>query len=162
MMKVEIYSDGSCLGNPGMGGYASLIMYNEYSFWVVGYQKDTTNNQMEIVALIKALEFVEKENWRNITINVFTDSKYLQLGISEWIYTWIKAGWKIKKKKILNIELWTKLFILKNKYPFNIYWIKSHSKNTFNNLVDKKARFMANQIKNMTSSEETGFEPARE
>ena len=142
-MKVTIYSDGSCIGNPGPGGHAALILYNEEEFWVTGNHPQTTNNQMELLALIKALEFLSNFK-EKLFIEVYTDSKYVQLGISEWSTKWLVNNWNANK--VLNIELWKQLIYLKKKYPFEIYWIKSHSKHFFNELVDKKARFMANQI----------------
>jgi ribonuclease HI len=145
-VKITIYSDGSCLGNPGVGGYASLIIRGEEKFWVAGNQKETTNNQMELLALICALEYVEKNNLQYSEINIYTDSKYVQLGISQWIHNWVKNGWKRGKSKILNLELWQRLFLLKNKIPFNIYWVKAHADDELNILVDYHARFMANKL----------------
>jgi ribonuclease HI len=142
-VNVKIYSDGSCLINPGQGGYAALIIYGENKFWVTGSKTDTTNNQMELLALISALEFLKDQNIESTSIDVYTDSKYVQLGISQWIYAWIKQNWISKGKKILNRDLWDRLLILKKNYPFNIHWVKGHSNDTLNNLVDNKARAMA-------------------
>lgn len=147
-MHIEIYFDGSCLKNPGPGGYASLIMYNDMKFWITGNKHNTTNNQMELLGLITALESLKERNLEITTINVYTDSKYVQLGISQWIYNWIRKNWQINGKKILNRDLWDRLLLLKIKYPFNIHWVKAHADNIFNNLVDQKARSMAIELSN--------------
>ena len=138
---IKIYTDGSCLGNPGKGGWAALIINDGKKTQIKGSKKNTTNNQMELLATIKALQKVPKGS----KVQIFTDSKYLKLGITEWIHNWKKNGWKTsKKKKVKNIEFWTELDLLSNEFEIKWNWIKAHSTDNLNNEVDLIAREAAN------------------
>ena len=138
---IKIYTDGSCIGNPGKGGWAAIIINDEKKSKIKGSKKNTTNNQMELLAPIKALNKIPKGS----KVQIFTDSKYLKLGITEWIHNWKKNGWKTSnKKKVKNIELWTELDLLSNEYEINWNWVKAHSTNKLNNEVDLIAREAAN------------------
>ena len=138
---IKIYTDGSCLGNPGSGGWAAIILMNEKKIIIKGSKKNTTNNQMELLAPIKALKkipFGEK-------IEIFTDSKYLKLGITEWILKWKNNGWKTSNKsKVKNLELWKELHKLVENYQIKWSWVKAHSGNKINEEVDVIARSAAN------------------
>jgi len=138
---IKIYTDGSCLGNPGSGGWAAIIFTNGKKITIKGSKKNTTNNQMELLAPIKALKkipFGEK-------IEIFTDSKYLKLGITEWILKWKNNGWKTSNKnKVKNLELWKELHKLVENYQIKWSWVKAHSGNKINEEVDVIARNAAN------------------
>jgi len=134
---IKIYTDGSCLGNPGKGGWAAIIINDGKKTQIKGSKKNTTNNQMELLAPIKALKKIAKDS----EVQIFTDSKYLKLGITEWIHNWKKNGWKTtNKKKVKNIELWTELDHLSNEFKIKWNWVKAHSTDKLNNEVDLIAR----------------------
>ena len=134
---IIIYTDGSCIGNPGPGGWAAIIINQKKQQSISGKKKNTTNNQMELLAPIKALELFSKKE----KIKIFTDSKYVKNGITDWIKTWEKNNWKTaNKKKVKNTELWKKLNKLTNFHEIEWNWIKAHSDNQINNLVDELAR----------------------
>ena len=106
---IKIYTDGSCLGNPGNGGWAAIIIDDNKKIQIKGSKKDTTNNQMELLAPIKALKKIPKGS----NVQIFTDSKYVKSGITEWIHNWKKNGWKTANKQpVKNKDLWTELDIL--------------------------------------------------
>ena len=134
---IKIYTDGSCIGNPGKGGWAAIIINGGKKTEIKGSKKDTTNNQMELLAPIKALKEIPKGS----KVQIFTDSKYVKTGITEWIHTWKKNGWKnANKKEVKNIELWTELDFLNNQFEISWNWVKGHSSDKFNNEVDSLAR----------------------
>ena len=138
---IKIYTDGSCIGNPGNGGWAGIIINNGKKTQIKGSKKNTTNNQMELLAPIKALKKIPKGS----KVQVFTDSKYVKSGITEWIHNWKKNGWKTaNKKKVKNIELWTELDLLSNQFEIKWSWVKAHSIDKLNNEVDLIARETAN------------------
>ena len=134
---IKIYTDGSCIGNPGNGGWAAILLINEKKIKIKGYKKNTTNNQMELTAPIKALKKIpigEK-------IEIYTDSKYVKIGITEWVTKWKKNNWKTSsKKKVKNIDLWKELDNLNEKYQIKWCWIKGHSGDILNDEVDQLAR----------------------
>ena len=138
---IKIYTDGSCLGNPGNGGWAAIIFIGKKKISLKGSKKNTTNNQMELLAPIKALKKIPIDE----KIEIFTDSKYLKLGITEWIFKWKKNGWKTSnKKKVKNLELWKELDSLVDKRQIKWSWVKAHSGNENNEEVDLLARNAAN------------------
>jgi len=138
---IKIYTDGSCLGNPGNGGWAAIIIEDEKKTLIKGSKKDTTNNQMELLAPIMALKKIPKGS----SVQVFTDSKYVKSGITEWIHNWRKNGWKTAKKQpVKNKELWTELDDLTNEFNIKWSWVKGHSTDILNNEVDLIARKAVN------------------
>ena len=138
---IKIYTDGSCLNNPGDGGWAAIIVYDGKKIQIKGSQKNTTNNQMELLAPIKALNKVPKGS----KIEIFTDSKYVKSGITEWIHNWKKNGWKTADKQpVKNKELWEELDLLANQFEIVWNWVKAHSTDELNNEVDLIAREAAN------------------
>ena len=138
---IKIYTDGSCIGYPGNGGWAAIIIKYGKKTQIKGSKKNTTNNQMELLAPIKALKKIPKGN----KVQIFTDSKYVKSGITEWIYNWKKNGWKTaNKQKVKNKELWTELDILSNSFEVKWIWVKAHSTDKLNNEVDLIAREAAN------------------
>ena len=138
---IKIYTDGSCIGNPGNGGWAAIIMSGENKIQIKGSKKNTTNNQMELLAPIQALKKIPKGS----KVQIFTDSKYVKSGITEWIYNWKKNGWiTANKQQVKNKELWTELDLLTNEFEINWNWVKAHSTDKLNNEVDLIAREAAN------------------
>ena len=138
---IKIYTDGSCIGNPGKGGWAAIILSDGKKTEIKGSEKDTTNNQMELLAPIQALKKIPKGS----KVEIFTDSKYVKSGITEWIHNWKKNGWKTaNKKEVSNKELWTELDLLNNEFEVNWNWVKAHSTDKLNNEVDLLARNAAN------------------
>ena len=140
---IEVYTDGSCLGNPGTGGWAFQIFNEGTIINHFGYQLDTTNNQMELTAAIKALEFLQKES----EIILFTDSTYVRNGITSWIVNWKKNNWKNSQRKdVKNKILWEKLDVLNSRKNITWKWVKAHDINEHNNKVDLLARKAAENL----------------
>ena len=138
---IKIYTDGSCLGNPGKGGWAAIIIDDKKKIQIKGSKKDTTNNQMELLAPIKALKKIPKGS----NVQIFTDSKYVKSGITEWIHNWKKNGWKTANKQtVKNKDLWTELDQMTNEFQIKWSWVKGHSTDVLNNEVDLIAREAAN------------------
>ena len=140
---ISVYTDGSCLGNPGNGGWAFLIVGDKNICYRTGFELKTTNNQMELVAVIKALEFLTE--FRDISIN--TDSNYVKQGITTWIINWKKNDWKTSRKQpVKNKELWERLDKLNLSKDINWSWVKAHNIDEFNNQVDTLARKAAENL----------------
>ena len=138
---IKIYTDGSCLENPGNGGWAAIIISEGKKTEIKGSKKNTTNNQMELLAPIEALKKIPKGS----KVQIFTDSKYVKSGITEWIHNWKKNGWKTSnKKEVKNKELWIELDLLANEFEIGWNWVKAHSTDELNNEVDLIAREAAN------------------
>ena len=138
---IKIYTDGSCIGNPGKGGWAAIILSDGKKTEIKGSEKDTTNNQMELLAPIQALKKIPKGS----KVEIFTDSKYVKSGITEWIHNWKKNGWKTaNKKEVSNKELWTELDLLNSEFEVSWNWVKAHSTDKLNLEVDLLARNAAN------------------
>jgi len=141
MNEVIIYTDGSCLGNPGKGGWAAVIINDGKEDIIFGSEKESTNNRMELTAAINALLKIKQDK----KIKIYTDSKYVKDGIEKWINNWKLNNWKNSNKKdVKNKDLWTKLdnIICKKEITWN--WVKAHSVNKYNNKVDLLARNAAN------------------
>ena len=134
---IKIYTDGSCLSNPGQGGWAAIILDDGRKTEIKGCKRNTTNNQMELLAPIKALKKIPKGS----KVQIFTDSKYVKLGITEWVHNWKKNGWKTaSKKEVSNKELWLELDLLNNEFEINWNWVKAHATDELNNEVDLLAK----------------------
>ncbi len=137
MTETIVYTDGSCLGNPGKGGWAAVIIKNNQEEIIFGSEKNSTNNRMELTAAINALLKIKESE----KIKIYTDSKYLKDGIEKWINNWKNNNWKnANKKDVKNKDLWTKLDSLINKKQISWEWVKAHSINEYNNKVDILAR----------------------
>ena len=138
MKNIEIYTDGACSGNPGPGGYGIVLKYNNIQKEYSGYAEQTTNNRMELTAVIEALKLLKEP----CNVTLYSDSAYtLNAFLLGWIDSWILNSWKTASKKpVLNVDLWKELIELKNKH--NITWVKvkGHADNELNNLCDKLAR----------------------
>jgi ribonuclease HI len=130
--EVTIYTDGACDPNPGSGGWAAILIFQKTKKEIKGSENPTTNNRMELMAAIQALKVLEVAH----NVKLYTDSKYLQLGIEEWMPNWIKRGWKRKGGKLANIELWQSLYALSKKHQIEWHWIKGHAGNRFNERVN--------------------------
>ena len=138
---IEIHTDGSCLENPGNGGWAAIINTNGNIKKISGNEKNTTNNRMELMAPINALKNVNPRD----EIEIYTDSQYVKLGITEWINTWIKNNWKTSKKEdVKNKDLWIELYNLTKSFNIEWIWVKAHDGNSLNEEVDLLAKRAAN------------------
>ena len=134
---IEIHTDGSCLKNPGNGGWAAIINMNGKIEKISGCEKNTTNNRMELIATINALKGINSDE----EIRIYTDSQYVKLGITEWINTWVKNNWKnSKKEEVKNKDLWTELYNLNKTLNVEWIWIKAHAGNALNEEVDLMAK----------------------
>ena len=134
---IKIYTDGSCIGNPGSGGWAAVILDGKNEKIISGNKNNTTNNQMELMAAIKSLSNFNKKK----SLKIFTDSNYVKDGITKWIRNWEKNNWKTSTKKpVKNQELWKKLDKLVKFHDVKWEWVKGHSTNIYNNLADELAR----------------------
>lgn len=141
--KLEIYTDGACLGNPGPGGWAALIIDNNQERILSGNNEMTTNNRMELLAVIKALESIN----HHLEITIYTDSKYVINGITSWIKKWKTNDWKNSSKTpVKNIDLWKILDVSSQKKKIKWVWVKGHSGNNYNDRVDEIARNQAETL----------------
>ena len=137
MKNVEIYTDGACSGNPGPGGWGAVLIYNGVEKQLSGSEKETTNNRMELSAVITALKALKEPC--NVTLT--TDSKYVCDAINKgWLTSWQKNSWKkADKKPVLNIDLWQELLPLLNKHRVEFIWVKGHNGHKYNEICDKLA-----------------------
>jgi ribonuclease HI len=134
---VEIFTDGACSGNPGPGGWGALLRYNGTEKELSGRVKDTTNNRMELMAAIMALESLK----RPAKIKLYSDSKYVLDGITQWVPGWQKRGWKTADKKpVKNIDLWQRLVEAAAPHDVNYIWVRGHAGHAENERVDALAR----------------------
>jgi ribonuclease HI len=136
MKEITIYTDGACSGNPGPGGWGALYIFNSIRKTISGGEKYTTNNRMEMMAAIQALKQLKEP----CIIKLYTDSKYLQQGASEWMVKWKLNNWKKGNIMIKNDDLWKDLSALMDIHKVEFHWVKAHAYNHDNNLVDELAR----------------------
>ena len=141
MRKVQIYTDGSCLGNPGPGGWAAVMRCDGHEKELVGGFHTTTNNRMEILAVVEALAALTQ----TCTVDVYTDSQYVRNAVEKkWIAGWQKNGWKTAAKKpVKNKDLWTRLVPLLDKHTVSFHWVRGHSGHPENERCDTLARDFA-------------------
>ena len=138
---IKVYTDGACKGNPGQGGWGALILENDSSREIYGGENNTTNNRMELMAVIKALESLKEQK----DIIIYTDSTYVQKGISEWIINWKRNGWKSSNKKsVKNKDLWVELDNLNDQMSVKWQWIKGHAGHSGNERADYLANLGVN------------------
>ncbi|WP_440911289.1 ribonuclease HI [Candidatus Pelagibacter sp.] len=134
---IEIYTDGSCLENPGNGGWAAIINDDGKIEKISGSEKNTTNNRMELMAPIEALGKINKKK----KVKIFTDSQYVKMGITNWIHNWIKNNWQTSKREdVKNKDLWLNLYKLTQSLDIEWHWVKAHAGNTLNEEVDALAK----------------------
>jgi ribonuclease HI len=133
---ITLYTDGACSGNPGPGGWGCLLIYKDKQKTLSGGEKQTTNNQMELTAVIEGLSLLKE----SCLVDLYTDSKYVLEGATRWLDGWIQKGWKkADKKPVLNVEYWQKLLPLLQKHTINWHWVKGHAGHPQNELVDQLA-----------------------
>lgn len=143
MKKIKIFTDGACLGNPGVGGWCAILRYKNKEKIIKGSKKQTTNNEMELTAVLEALKKLKEP----CEIELYCDSKYVIDGISKWIENWVKNNWKnSSKKEISNKKLWQELYKLKKIHKINPIWVKGHSGHKENELCDKIAKEEAKKL----------------
>lgn len=142
--KVIIYTDGACSGNPGPGGWGAILMYKGAKKEISGGMKETTNNVMEITAVVEALKCLKVES----DVQVYSDSAYTVNAFNQgWIYNWMKNGWKTAgKEPVKNKELWQELYALTKKHKVEFIKVKGHADNEFNNRCDEMAREAINKL----------------
>ncbi|MDA9063055.1 ribonuclease HI [Candidatus Pelagibacter sp.] len=134
---IKIYTDGACLNNPGNGGWAAIINFNDEVKKISGSVKDTTNNKMELMAPIQALQTIKERQ----PIEIYTDSQYVKLGITDWVHKWLKNNWLTSKKEpVKNKELWIQLYELNKSHDIKWIWVKAHAGNILNEEVDLLAK----------------------
>ncbi len=135
--SVEIFTDGACLGNPGPGGWAALLRYRTVERCLSGGERDTTNNRMELMAAIAALETLK---W-GCSVDLHTDSQYLRNGITEWIGGWKAKGWKTAQNKpVKNADLWQRLDAARQRHQVRWHWVRGHAGHPENERADKLAQ----------------------
>ena len=143
MKQVEIFTDGACKGNPGPGGWGAVIRYGKHAKEICGGEIDTTNNRMELLAAINALNVLVEP----CEVLLHTDSKYVLDGITRWVEGWKRNGWKNAcKQPVRNAELWHKLIDAAERHEIEWHWVKGHSGNEGNDLADKLASAAAEAI----------------
>lgn len=153
--KVEIFTDGSCLGNPGPGGYGALLRYKGREKTLSEGFFLTTNNRMELLAAIMALETLK----RPCDIVLTTDSQYVRQGITQWIHNWKRRGWrKADKSPVVNVDLWQRLDSAITRHQIDWQWVKGHAGHPENERCDELARTAAES----PSQNDTGYQPAAE
>ncbi len=137
MKKVQIFTDGSSLGNPGPGGWCAIIRYNKHEKILKGGKPTTTNNEMELTAVVEGLKALKEP----CQVDLYLDSKYVANGISEWIHNWVKKNWKTSNnKEVANKDLWKEIYRLIKIHKVNPIWIKGHSGHRENEICDKLAK----------------------
>ena len=152
LKQVEIFTDGSCLGNPGPGGYGAILRYQQREKTFSEGYRLTTNNRMEMMAAIVALEALKEP----CTVVLSTDSQYVRQGITQWIHNWKKRGWKTADKKpVKNVDLWKRLDAALGKHEIRWEWVKGHAGHPENERCDELARSAAMN----PTQEDVGYQP---
>lgn len=134
---IDIYTDGACSGNPGPGGWGAILRSGSHEKEIWGFDPQTTNNRMEILAVVRALEQLKRKS----KVRVYTDSQYVQKGISEWIHSWKARGWKTAgKAPVKNVDLWVALDEIAARHAVEWHWVKGHAGHAENERADALAR----------------------
>lgn len=155
--KVVIYTDGACSGNPGPGGWGAILTYGKHRKEIFGGEAETTNNRMELLAAISALESLK----RHSVVELFTDSNYVMQGITEWIHGWKRNGWRTADKKpVKNLDLWQRLEEAKLKHEVHWRWVKGHAGHLENERADELARQGMAEFKVARAAGKTGSKEA--
>ena len=151
---VEIFTDGACSGNPGPGGWGAILRFGTVEKELSGGEALTTNNRMELMAAIKALETLK----RSCAVDLYTDSKYVKDGLELWIKNWKARGWKTADKKpVKNVDLWMQLESQLERHQVKLHWIKGHAGHPENERADELARSGIAQVRAELSTSETGL-----
>ncbi len=144
MKHVQVHTDGACLGNPGPGGWAALLRYGAHEREIAGAEPDTTNNRMELMAAISALESLTEA----CVVDLFTDSQYVRQGIGEWLPNWLRRNWKTASgDPVKNRDLWERLQAATARHRIAWHWVKGHSGDPDNERVDALARAAAESVR---------------
>jgi len=138
--KLIIYTDGACKGNPGIGGWGAILFYGEHTKEIFGYEKDTTNNRMELTAVIESLKALK----RSCEIEIYTDSQYVKRGITEWIEGWQRKNWK----NVKNPDLWQELLLLTKQHSISWHWVRGHNGDKYNERADELANLAIAESRN--------------
>ena len=143
--RVEIFTDGACSGNPGVGGWGAILRYKDIEKELSGGEENTTNNRMELMAVIMALSALKT----NCNISLYTDSKYVMNGITEWLANWKRNNWRTanKKQEVKNVDLWQRLDELTQQHEIRWLWVKGHNGHPENERCDALARSEVAKIK---------------
>jgi ribonuclease HI len=151
--QVVIYTDGACSGNPGPGGWGAVLIYGDKRKEICGGELATTNNRMELMGAIQALEALTKP----CKVELHTDSQYVQKGIHEWIHSWKKRGWlTADKKPVKNDDLWKRLDAARLRHQVDWRWVKGHAGHELNELADELARRGLNETREAASAAKRG------
>ncbi len=143
MKQVDLFTDGACSGNPGPGGWGAILRYNGHEKEISGGEAQTTNNRMELTAVIEGLGLLKEP----CTVTIHTDSKYVMEGVTKYLDSWKKRGWKTaNKKQVKNIDLWEKLDVLLPQHKIDWIWVKGHAGHVENERADVLARAGIPQI----------------
>ncbi len=146
--RIEIYTDGACRGNPGKGGWGAVLRYREREKTLHGGEAHTTNNRMELTAVIRALEALKRDN---CAVSLYSDSRYVLQGINEWMPRWKARGWKTAgKKPVSNRELWQRLDELVARHDIEWHWVKGHSGDPGNEQADALANLGIDELDELT------------
>jgi ribonuclease HI len=146
-MKIKIYTDGACSGNPGPGGWGAILIHDNKQKEICGREDHTTNNRMELMAVLMSLKELKKP----CEIDLYTDSTYVKNGMTSWIFNWQKNNWRTADKKpVKNADLWQEIFELSKNHQILWHWVKAHNGDVFNERADKLAVSCA-QLKNATN-----------
>lgn len=143
LKHITIYTDGACSGNPGVGGWGALLIWQEHQKELSGAKEYTTNNQMELLAAIEAIKAIKQKS----KLDIYTDSAYVKNGITKYMFNWVNNGWKTADKKLVkNLELWQTLQQLQNQHEITWHWVKGHSGQIFNEKADELARMALKKL----------------
>ena len=134
--EVTVYTDGACFGNPGPGGWGVILRYDKKEKTLSGFEKDTTNNRMELRAALEALRALTEP----CQVTLFTDSQYLKKGVTEWMPGWKRRNWRRKGGKLANVDLWMQLDEEIQRHEIHWRWVRGHAGNVLNERVDKLAK----------------------
>jgi len=152
MKKVTIYTDGACSGNPGIGGWGAILMYNDNAKKISGYDKSTTNNRMELFAVIQALRCLNQ----SCVCEIYTDSQYVSDAFNKnWLEGWQKNNWKTSSKSpVKNVDLWKALLYETNKHEVHFNWVKGHADDVYNEMCDEMARTEIDNYVKLTAAQQ--------
>lgn len=143
MKEVSIWTDGACKGNPGLGGWGAMLIYGEHTKEIYGGEPNTTNNRMEIMAVIQALTLLKER----CLVHLYTDSQYVQKGMTEWVSGWKQRGWRTAAKKpVKNADLWQQLDELCQQHQLQWHWVKGHAGDAGNERADELANLGVEQL----------------
>ena len=143
MKKVQLYTDGACRGNPGKGGWGAILVYGAYEKELSGGERETTNNRMELTAVIKGLSALKEP----CEVTLYSDSKYIvDAYLNGWVDSWQAAGWRRGREELKNPDLWEKLYALTNIHKVSFVWVKGHNGHDYNERCDKLATDFADSF----------------